>query len=70
MTTGNACASSAKVIFSSPKTEHTSRHWYASTDEARADAFDYIERFYDPHRRHLVLDCLSPDQLEEAAAVL
>jgi putative transposase len=35
-------------FFSTLKTERTSRKRYASRDEARADVFDYIERFYNP----------------------
>ncbi len=33
-------------FFSSLKTERTARMVYRTRDEARADAFDYIERFY------------------------
>jgi putative transposase len=33
-------------FFSTLKTERTSRKNYQSRDEARADVFDYIERFY------------------------
>jgi putative transposase len=33
-------------FFSSLKTERTSRKTYRTRDEARADVFDYIERFY------------------------
>jgi putative transposase len=29
-------------------------------DEARVDVFDYIERFYNPRRRHSTLGCESP----------
>jgi putative transposase len=32
-------------FFSSPKTERTARKMYRTRDEARADVFDYIERF-------------------------
>ena len=38
-------------FFSTLKTERTSRKNYQSRDEARADVFDYIERFYYPRRR-------------------
>jgi putative transposase len=34
------------------KTERTGRKTYRTRDEARADVFDYIERFYNPKRRH------------------
>jgi putative transposase len=52
-------------FFSSLKTERLSRSRYGTRDEARADVFDYIERFYNPRRRHSVLDYLSPVQFEE-----
>jgi len=39
-------------FFSSLKTERTARKLYRTRDEARADVFDYIERFYNPKRRH------------------
>src|SRR3712207_7209739 len=33
-------------------------------DTARADVFDYIERFYNPTRRHSTLGYLSPVEFE------
>ena len=33
-------------FFSSLKTERTARKTYRTRDEAKADLFDYIERFY------------------------
>ena len=33
--------------------------------DARSDVFDYIERFYNPVRKHSKLDFLSPVQFEE-----
>jgi putative transposase len=47
-------------FFSTLKTERTSRSVYRTRDEARADVFDYIERFYNQCRRHSTLDYLSP----------
>lgn len=35
-------------FFSSLKTERTESKTYRTRDEARADVFDYIERFYNP----------------------
>jgi len=52
-------------FFSSLKTERTSRKYYATRDEARADVFDYVERFYNPRRRHSTLGYLSPVQFEQ-----
>jgi transposase len=39
-------------FFSSLKTERTGRKTHRTRDEARADVFDYIERFYNPKRSH------------------
>jgi transposase InsO family protein len=39
-------------FFSSLKTERTARKLYRTRDEAKADVFDYIERFYNSKRRH------------------
>lgn len=57
-------------FFSSLKTERVDRKKYLTRDEARADVFDYIERFYNPRRRHSVLGYLSPVQFEEKAVAL
>jgi len=57
-------------FFSSLKTERVSRSRYATRDEARADVFDYIERFYNLRRRHSVLDYISPVQFEEKAVAV
>ena len=35
-------------FFSSLKTERTARKTYRTRDQARADVFDYIERFHNP----------------------
>lgn len=43
-------------FFSSLKTERTARKVYRTRNSARADLFDYIERFYNPRRRHSTLD--------------
>jgi putative transposase len=40
------------------------RRRYKSRDEARADLFDYIERFYNPRRRHSRLGNISPMEFE------
>src|ERR1700722_10570899 len=47
-------------FFSSLKIERTAGKTYRTRDEARADVFDYIERFYNPTRRHSTLGYLSP----------
>lgn len=52
-------------FFSTLKTERVNRSVYRTRDAARADVFDYIERFYNPHRRHSTLNFLSPVQFEQ-----
>ena len=51
-------------FFSSLKTERVSRKTYRTRDEAKADVFDYIECFYNPHRRHSTLGYDSPMAFE------
>ncbi len=52
-------------FFSSLKTERTANKSYRTGDAARADVFDYIERFYNPRRRHSTLGYLSAVAYEE-----
>ena len=54
-------------FFSSLKIERTARKTYRTRDEAKADVFDYIERFYNPKRRHSTLGYLSPMEFEMQA---
>ena len=56
-------------FFSSLKTERIDRKVYRSRDEARADVFDYIERFYNPIRRHSTIGYLSPVEFERKAGL-
>ena len=56
-------------FFSTLKTERTHRKHYATRNAARADVFDYIERFYNPIRRHSTLGNISPANFERAMAV-
>jgi putative transposase len=56
-------------FFSSLKTERTARKMYRSRDEARADVFDYIERFYNPKRRHSTIGYMSPMEFERQAGL-
>ena len=65
---GNVWDNSAmESFFSSLKTERTARKVYRTRDAARADVFDYIERFYNPTRRHSTLGYLSPAEFEDRA---
>ena len=54
-------------FFSSLKTERIDRKTYRTRDEARADVFDYIERFYNARRRHSTIGYLSPMEFERQA---
>ena len=54
-------------FFSSLKTERTAAKTYRTRDQAKADVFDYIERFYNPTRRHSTLGYLSPMEFERQA---
>jgi putative transposase len=56
-------------FFASLKTERTARKMYRSRTEAKADVFDYIERFYNPRRRHSTLGYLSPIEFERKAGL-
>jgi len=56
-------------FFSSLKTERIARKLYRTRDEARADVFDYIERFYNPKRRHSTIGYLSPMEFERKAGL-
>lgn len=51
-------------FFSTLKTERLGRRRYRTRDELRADVFDYIERFYNPKRRHSTIGYISPIQFE------
>jgi transposase InsO family protein len=42
----------------------TARKMYRTRDEAKADVFDYIERFYNPKRRHSRIGYMSPMEFE------
>jgi putative transposase len=54
-------------FFSTMKIERCHRTHYATREAARADIFDYIERFYNPIRRHSTLSNKSPINFERAA---
>jgi putative transposase len=45
-------------FFSSLKTKRTARKLYRTRDEAKAEAIDYIDRFYNPRRRHSTIGYL------------
>lgn len=51
-------------FFSTLKAERVSRNHYPTRESARGDIFDYIERFYNPKRRHSTLGQISPVEFE------
>lgn len=57
-------------FFSTMKIERVYRKRYQTREEARADIFDYIERFYNPKRRHSTLNGISPVEFEKRYASL
>ena len=59
--------SAMESFFSTLKTERVNRKVYRTRDEARADVFDYVERFYNQRRRHSTIGYVSPAQYENAA---
>jgi putative transposase len=56
-------------FFSSLKVERVDRKLYRTRDQARTDVFDYIERFYNPRRRHSTIGYLSPMEFEAKVKV-
>ena len=56
-------------FFSSLKTERTARKTYRTRNDAKADVFDYIERFYNPKRRHSTIGYMSPMDFETKAGL-
>jgi transposase InsO family protein len=59
----------AQSFFSSLKTERTGNKTYRTRDQAKADVFDYIERFYNSKRRHSTIGYLSPMEFERRAGL-
>jgi putative transposase len=55
----------AALRVSSLKTERIRGKIYRTRDAARADVFDYIERFYNTIRRHSTIGYLSPVEFEK-----
>src|SRR5450755_2072406 len=51
-----------------PRRELLDRTSFKSQAEARMAVFDFIEGWYNPHRRHSALDYLSPIDYERAYA--
>ena len=67
---GNVWSNSAmESFFSSLKTERTVRTVCRTRDQAPANVFDYIERFYNQRRQHSKLVYLSPLEFEARAII-
>ncbi len=66
MSDKGSCYDNAVVesFFASLKRERIQRRKYRTRDDARADVFDYIERFYNRKRRHGTIGNISPVQFE------
>jgi len=56
-------------FFSSLTTERIGKKLYRTRDDARADVFDYVERFYNPVRRHSTIGYVSPVEFEKKVGV-
>jgi putative transposase len=54
----------AESFFASLETELIDRSSWRTRADARLAVFDYIEAFYNPHRRHSALGYLSPAEFE------
>jgi len=64
------CWDNAVAESSSPPSSGADRaHVYTTHDAAIASIADYIERFYNPQRRHSHLDYISPIEFELKAQV-
>jgi transposase InsO family protein len=59
----------AESFFSSLKIERIGRKTYRTRNQAKADVFDTIERFYNPTRRHSTWGYLGPMDFERQAQV-
>jgi putative transposase len=56
-------------FFASLKSERIARKTYRTRDQAKADVFDYVERWYNPQRRHSTLGYLRSIAFEQQEAL-
>ncbi|MBA2631595.1 MAG: transposase [Chloroflexi bacterium] len=54
----------AESFFATLETELIDRHSWRTRADARLAVFDFIEAFYNPHRRHRFIGHLSPAEFE------
>jgi putative transposase len=65
---GNVSDNAAmESFFSSLKTERVNGKVYSTRGQAKADVFDYVERFYNARRRHSTIGYVIPVEYENAA---
>ena len=57
----------AESFFATLETELLDRTSFATRNQARSAVFDYIEGFYNPHRRHSAIGYHSPTDYERRA---
>lgn len=60
----------AESFFATLECELLSRQRFPTRNAARMALFDYIEGFYNSHRRHSALDYLSPAAYERRWTIL
>lgn len=53
-------------FFSSLKIERVRRRHHQTREQAKADLFDCVERFYNPYRRHSTISYVSRAEFERA----
>jgi putative transposase len=56
----------AESLFATLECELLHRHRFRTRTEARVAVFDYLEGFYNTHRRHSALGQLSPTNYERS----
>jgi putative transposase len=56
--------SAMESFFGTLKKERVHRKEYRTREQAKADVFDYVERFYNPYRRHSTIGYVSPVEFE------
>jgi putative transposase len=61
--------SAMESFFGTLKKERVYRREYRTRDQAKADVFDYVERFYNPYRRHSTIGYVSPAAYEQAVGL-
>ena len=54
----------AESFFATLETELLDRTSFTTRNQARSAVFDYIEGFYNPHRRHSTIGYHSPNNYE------